>query len=42
MVTSVPLPSYAKVMGSTIDNFEVLVRAGPADRANPFGASLEG
>ena len=37
-----PLLSYLKVTGSTIDNHEVLVRAGPVDRANPFGVSIDG
>ena len=31
-----------KVTGSTVDNHEVLVRTGPVNRINPFGASLDG
>jgi len=31
-----------KVTGSMIDNYEVLVRAGPLDGATPFGVSLNG
>ena len=34
--------SYVKVMGSTIDNHEVLVRAGPLDGVHPSGVSLVG
>ena len=36
------LLSHVKVMGSTIDNHEVLVRAGPLDGVHPSGVSLVG